>query len=364
VPLLKLINGDRDGGFVDVAAGGVLGREPGCVLCLDHPTVSRKHAELQCQDGAVELRDLSSANGTYVNGRRIDGRPHLLAHGDQLFIGALQFEFREFRPDGDIPTLDRPMVGRGSRSATVASGNLLDHQFALARLAQRRLVLHAPCLVPGYSVEHHFAPAKGVGGDFALQSTTSEGHCLAVIGSVCGSGLPSAIFMAYVCGVINALASSIESPSDLLQRLNRSLNGVLEPGMYVTAQALTLDPAHHTVRIATAGQQPPMFLRSTEAARQLTMPGGLVLGLTEDARVGSTELTLERGDMLLLHTDGLQKAANTAAEQLGYRPCLNAASRSASALDAVRRLTRLLARHTGETAAVEDLTLLAVERVG
>jgi hypothetical protein len=49
----------------------VLGRSSSCELVLGDDTVSRRHAELRVEEGRWLLRDLGSANGTYVNGRRV-----------------------------------------------------------------------------------------------------------------------------------------------------------------------------------------------------------------------------------------------------------------------------------------------------
>lgn len=52
----------------------VIGREADCDLVLDDPRVSRHHVQLEVlDDGRVVLRDLGSANGTYVDDRRIEG---------------------------------------------------------------------------------------------------------------------------------------------------------------------------------------------------------------------------------------------------------------------------------------------------
>lgn len=52
----------------------VVGREADCDLVLDDPRVSRHHAQLEVvDDGRVVLRDLDSANGTYIDDRRIEG---------------------------------------------------------------------------------------------------------------------------------------------------------------------------------------------------------------------------------------------------------------------------------------------------
>jgi S1-C subfamily serine protease len=72
---------------VDAEQRFVIGRDEACNLVLDDGKVSRRHAYLQEVDGRVEVGDLGSSNGTFVNGRRIE-RPVTLAAGDSLRIGA------------------------------------------------------------------------------------------------------------------------------------------------------------------------------------------------------------------------------------------------------------------------------------
>ncbi len=64
----------------------LLGRDPNCQIPLEHPTISRRHAEILTAGGGHSIRDLGSFNGTFVNGRRIlDLTP--LRMGDVIQIG-------------------------------------------------------------------------------------------------------------------------------------------------------------------------------------------------------------------------------------------------------------------------------------
>ncbi|MGZ8245226.1 ATP-binding cassette domain-containing protein [Methylomagnum sp.] len=76
------------------AQSGVLtiGRLPGCDLVLPSPVVSREHARLYCEPAGVDIQDLGSINGTYINGERLQGRTRL-TQGDRVAIGAFSFSF-------------------------------------------------------------------------------------------------------------------------------------------------------------------------------------------------------------------------------------------------------------------------------
>jgi hypothetical protein len=73
------------------AAETTIGRSPDCDIFLDDVTVSRRHATVKRGGGDLEIVDLGSLNGTFLNRRRIEsGR---LGDGDELQIGKYRLTF-------------------------------------------------------------------------------------------------------------------------------------------------------------------------------------------------------------------------------------------------------------------------------
>jgi pSer/pThr/pTyr-binding forkhead associated (FHA) protein len=69
----------------------MIGRADSCNLVIDSPTVSRRHAELRLYNGDWLLSDLGSANGTWVNGWRVD--QVVLRPGDEVRLGEFTATF-------------------------------------------------------------------------------------------------------------------------------------------------------------------------------------------------------------------------------------------------------------------------------
>src|SRR5215212_8097018 len=83
-----------------------IGRDPGNDIILRDPKVSRHHAEIVFERGFFVLHDLASANGTYVNGKRIRVAP--LTHGAKLRMGNSYGRFTE-----ELPTEADATAGEG-----------------------------------------------------------------------------------------------------------------------------------------------------------------------------------------------------------------------------------------------------------
>jgi len=75
-----------DGNFSLSQGQNVIGRTDEADICLDMTEVSRCHAMITVQGTTAIIEDLGSKNGTYVNGRQLEG-PATLNNGDEIWIG-------------------------------------------------------------------------------------------------------------------------------------------------------------------------------------------------------------------------------------------------------------------------------------
>lgn len=72
-----------------------IGRASDADVVVPHDDVSRKHALIYREHGQTWLRDLSSANGTFVDGSRIDGTPTLVRNGSMVGLSEHRYRYRE-----------------------------------------------------------------------------------------------------------------------------------------------------------------------------------------------------------------------------------------------------------------------------
>jgi len=96
-----------------------VGRDPGNDIILRDPKVSRHHAEIVFERGFFVLHDLASANGTYINGKRIRVAP--LTHGARLRMGNSYGRFSEELPtEADAQQSQEPLETPIPQQPTIA----------------------------------------------------------------------------------------------------------------------------------------------------------------------------------------------------------------------------------------------------
>jgi hypothetical protein len=89
---LHALDGDIEPAEIELETLTFVGRTPENQVRIYKPAVSRRHAQIASTDSGWLLRDLSSENGTYVNGQRVTER--LLADGDRVQFGTSRFVFK------------------------------------------------------------------------------------------------------------------------------------------------------------------------------------------------------------------------------------------------------------------------------
>lgn len=96
----------------------LIGRQTGCHVRIPAAEISRQHCEVLLKGETITLRDLGSANGTYVNGEKVDQR--VLSAGDMVTIGSVNLLLRI---DGKPSRIDPKYTKASASKANAASGS-------------------------------------------------------------------------------------------------------------------------------------------------------------------------------------------------------------------------------------------------
>ena len=147
-----------------------------------------------------------------------------------------------------------------------------------------------------------------IGADFYDAYRTPVGWGLSV-GDVCGKGEEAAAVTAAARHAIRVIAHGNADPAAVLSGANEILLAEELSGGFVTASIAHLEWCDGALRVVlgSAGHPSAAIIRA-DGRVQMPGGGGLPLGLLPDAEPGHHELTLRKGDILFLYTDGLTQA--------------------------------------------------------
>jgi len=241
----------------------------------------------------------------------------------------------------------------------------VQHDLQVARSIQQSLLPQGQPRIDGFDVAGWNQPADDTGGDFFDWTTLPDGRLAICLADVTGHGIGPAL-LASVCRAYTR--SAIDVSPDLpsaITRINRELAADLTPGRFATMVAVVCAPGERAVHILSAGQGPLLCYRAREdryvEIDSHTMPLGI---LPELPPLTADRLDLDRGDILILATDGFYEWEDASGDAFGDARAKDAI-RHARDLTADRIIASLygaVKSFSGGTAQKDDLTAVVIKR--
>lgn len=217
-----------------------------------------------------------------------------------------------------------------------------------------------PSAVP-FCVAAKYVPMTSVAGDFYDFVSIDRNHAGLLIADVSGHGVPAALIASMVKMAATSQRANAARPAQLLMGMNTALCGNTQ-GQFVTAAYVHLDAEARELRYSAAGH-PSMFMMRGGCIEEIA-ENGLLLAAAENAAYTEKSMQLERGDRLLLYTDGLVEARNAAGVMFGEK-ALCEAMRTTSALRPNEAAGRIIAKvQQWSSVQDDDLTVLLCDFVG
>ena len=212
----------------------------------------------------------------------------------------------------------------------------MEQEMKVARLIQQTLLPKEVPQLERYDVSVYYQPAREVGGDFYDFILFDDGRVGLIVGDVTDKGVPAALVMATTRTLLRAAVEQLETPGEVLERVNNLLHPDIPQKMFVTCLYAVLDPASGLLQYANAGHDLP-YRRLEDGVDELRAVG-MPLGLMPDMTYEEKEVTLEAGQTVLFHSDGLAEAHNPQRDMFGFP-----------------RLQALMAEHPGGAKLVDFL---------
>ncbi len=249
----------------------------------------------------------------------------------------------------------------------IAERERLKMEMDIARRAQLRMLPRTVPRAKRLDIAALSEPAREVGGDY-YDFVPLDGDRLGLaIGDVSGKGMPAALYMTMLKGFLQSHADTGAAPREVLSRINRKFYRTAEPNVFVTLLYGVIDLGKGTFTFARAGHHPVLVHRPSERTNYVLQPPGLGIGLEAgpvfDRTIRDECFRLQRGDAIVLYTDGLTEAHNGRREEFGEARVLellktHGANGSAEAL--LGRIREGYAAFVGHAEPHDDLTCVVV----
>lgn len=254
-----------------------------------------------------------------------------------------------------------------------AERRVQDHELALAHDIQMAMLPRQFPERREIEMGAALIPARAVGGDL-YDFLLVDRMFWFIVADAAGKGVSAALFMAVTRTLFRAVAQDARSVGAVVERMNNELARDNEQQFFVTAVVGRLDLASGELTYANAGHPAPLHVKGEHRVATLETASaaldgagsGVALGIIEGAPYTETRLTLGRGDVLLLFTDGVTEAINGRNEL--YSDARLAASFTAAATEPVGVLVDAIVggvnRFAGGQPQEDDITVLAFRYLG
>jgi serine phosphatase RsbU (regulator of sigma subunit) len=247
------------------------------------------------------------------------------------------------------------------RAAEARERERIEQELQVARRIQQELLPEATPELDGWRIATYYGPAREVGGDFYDFLELEDGRLGLVLGDATGHGMPAALVMSTTRGMLRAVVQSLESPGEVLARVNEALVADIPPSTFVTCFYGILEPQSGRLRYANAGHNLPCRRHNGQAEelRARGMPLGLMPGMSYEEK----DIELEKGESVLFYSDGLVEAHDPQREMFGFPRLRRMVAEHAEEGSLVDFLMEELSSFTGDGWEQEDdITLVTLQR--
>jgi serine phosphatase RsbU (regulator of sigma subunit) len=239
----------------------------------------------------------------------------------------------------------------------------MEHEMRIAAEIQQALLPKPLARLKYVEAAAATIPCRSIGGDFFDYLDQFPNTFGFTLGDVAGKGPPAALMSALMQGMFAAQTSQVDGPAAIVAGFNRALCRRGLESRFVTLMFGMLDE-RGSLTYCNAGHNPP-FVIGPSGVRRLEA-GGPVVGLLDHVPFGQETVHLDPGDTIVIFSDGVSEALDSAGEEFGDTRLLEAvqpvATVSAQAL--VGKLVSAVRDFTRGAAQSDDITVMVIRYLG
>ncbi len=249
------------------------------------------------------------------------------------------------------------------RLKTLEEKEQAEQELALAQETQESLLPRFLPQFENYRIHAYNCPTRYVGGDFYDFLQLSSGEWMGVLADVSGKGMSAALLSSMVLGALSMEFRAGAPPQEALSKVNQLLCEKSLPSQFVTLFLFLLSPSG-TGQFVSAGHNPAYLFRSATGKIERLISDAHFLGMFDSATYPSRTFRLDKGDILVVYSDGLTDAQNPREELFGAERLLEIIRREApsgsQALE--QKFLKAIEEFTQGMPQTDDITFVVVEK--
>jgi len=191
----------------------------------------------------------------------------------------------------------------------------LERDLQAAKRIQGALLRPVPTSDYGLDVAARYLSAREVCGDLYEFLRYGPQQLGIALGDVSGKGTAAALYGAVAIGIMRSLAPQKLQPAEMLRQMNQVIGERRIEGRFMTACFATWQKGRQKLRVANAGQSQPLLYKGGKCDR--IELAGFPLGIFEEVQYDEWGVTLDVGDILVFHSDGIAETANSEGQFFG-----------------------------------------------
>ena len=208
-----------------------------------------------------------------------------------------------------------------------------------------------------------FNSTKGVCGDYYDIILARRDRIALIIADVAGKGIQSSMVMIMLRSILHLVTNTTKSAGTILDWVNKGITGKIDMDHYATLSFVSYTPENHTIEYASAGHQPMLLWRAESATMDTIKQKTDPIGVERSSTYTDMKLTVNKGDIIILYTDGLIEALNQDGHQYGIENLSKTIreNSSLSAKDLATEIKHNVQAFIGSASLHDDQTLVIMK---
>jgi sigma-B regulation protein RsbU (phosphoserine phosphatase) len=208
-----------------------------------------------------------------------------------------------------------------------------------------------------------FIPCNQVGGDYYDFISIDPCRLALIVADVSGKGISAALLMASLRAALIAEVGPQFRLETVAAKLNDFVHSSSAPNRFISCFICDLDMTTGQLRYVNAGHNPPIIFSKDGQVRRLD-PTGFCLGMFPAVSYDIAEVTVEKGETIVLYTDGITDTRDNTNQDFGENRLIGLLKKNAKkpAAEIVSKVNTELSAFSSEVDPFDDMTLIVLKR--